>query len=383
MRRFLGSLLSIVAVFATASVPVTAAAPYDIYAILSLTGPIALIGNDQKVSLEAIEAIVNKDGGINGRPVHFIIQDDESQAVVAVQLANAIIAKGVPVLLGPSYVAPCLAVAPLVRANGPVMYCFAPAIHPAPGGYVFSSSVSTRDQATAWFNFARSKQWKRIAVFASNDATGQDQIDQVDAAAANPKNASISVVAREHFGVGDVSVSAQAERIKAAHPDLIVIAAVGTATGNALQGLKDAGLANTPVITSFGNLLHSELEHYASLLPNEMYLTAPRFVTYDISRPGPVRDAQGLFFTQLQARGIVPDAAHDLAWDPTPHHHRCPASCRYVGLSGGAARLSGEFSRLRGHDRHLRLSRRQSARCGYLVGGGRALEPQEKRLVDG
>jgi branched-chain amino acid transport system substrate-binding protein len=312
--KFVLALLLAIGVSASS---VRAAEPYEMYAILSLTGPFALIGNDQQASLDTIEALVNKAGGIDGKPIHFVIEDDQSQPAVAVQLANAIIAKNVPVMFGPTYVASCLAVAPLVRANGPLTYCFAPAIHPVAGSYVFSTSVSTADQATAWFNFALSKHWKRIAVFASTDATGQDQEQQIDAVAAEPKYASIVVVDREHFSIGDVSVSAQAARIRAANPDLIVVTSVGTPTGTALHGLKDAGIENVPVITSFGNLLHSQLEHYAGFVPNNMYLTAPRFVTYDVSSNGPVRDAQRVFFTSLRARGIEPDAAHSLAWDPT------------------------------------------------------------------
>jgi branched-chain amino acid transport system substrate-binding protein len=316
VRFFTAFLIGLMCV-GVAIAPAAAVEPYDIYAILSLTGPIALIGNDQQASLETIEALVNKQGGINGRPIHFVIEDDQSQPAIAVQVANTITAKGVPLILGPTYVASCLAVAPLIRVNGPVMYCFAPAIHPPAGSYAFSTSVSTADQATAWFNFALSKQWKRIAVFASTDATGQDQEQQIATVAGNPKYASISVVDREHFAIGEVSVAAQAARIKAANPDLIIVTSVGTPTGTALHGLKDGGLENVPVITSFGNLLHSQLEHYAGFLPNEMYLTAPRFVTYDVSRSGPVRDAQRVFYTSLGARGIVPDAAHSLAWDPT------------------------------------------------------------------
>ena len=322
--------------FASDAPGAKAAEPYDIYAILSLTGPIALIGNDQRVSLEAIESIINKSGGIKGTPIHFVIQDDQSQPAVAVQLANAIIAKNVPVMLGPTYVASCLAIAPLVRANGPVSYCFAPAIHPAAGSYVFSTSVSTADQATAWFTFALSKHWKRIGVFSSTDATGQDQEQQIDAAAANPRFSSISVVDREHFNIGDVSVAAQAARLKSANPDLIVITSVGTPTGNALQGLKEAGLENVPVITSFGNLLHAQLEHYASFIPDQIYLTAPRFVTYDVSGKGPVRDAQHVFFTSLRARGIEPDAAHSLSWDPSLV---VIEALRHLGTTASAAAL--------------------------------------------
>jgi branched-chain amino acid transport system substrate-binding protein len=244
-----------------------------------------------------------------------VIADDQSQPAMAVQLANGIIAKNVPLILGPTYVASCLSIAPLVR-NGPVMYCLAPAIHPPAGSYAFSTSVSTYDQAQAWFNFALSMGWKRIAVLSSTDATGQDQQQQVDAVAANPKYGSIQIVGRERFGIGDVTASAQAGRLKAANPDAIILTSVGTPMGTALHSLKDVGLDTVPVITNFGNLVHVQLEQYAPFMPDRLYLTAPRFVTYDVSLKGPVRDAQRTFYTALRAKGIEPDAPHSLSWDP-------------------------------------------------------------------
>ncbi len=87
--------------------------------ILSETGPFAFLGSEQATALHALEAVVNREGGIRGRSVHFAIVDDQSQPAVAVQLATAIVAKHGPVLLGSTYVAGSLAIAPLVRAAGP------------------------------------------------------------------------------------------------------------------------------------------------------------------------------------------------------------------------------------------------------------------------
>lgn len=123
-------------------------------------------------------------------------------------------------------------------------------------------------------------------------------------------------MSREHFAIGDVSVSAQAARLKAADPDAIVVTCVGTPLGTALRGLRDGGLENVPVMTNFGNLIHAELEQFGSFVPERLYLTAPRFVTYDVSGTGPVRDAQGAFYEALRAKGIEPDAPHSLSWDP-------------------------------------------------------------------
>src|ERR1700678_222051 len=128
MRKFGRVLAILVAVALEFGSAARAADPYDIYVILALTGPLALIGNDEQTSLRIEERIINAGGGITGRPVRFVIQDDESVPATAVQIAGGIIAKNVPIFIGPTYAASCLAIAPLVRANGPLAYCLAPAI---------------------------------------------------------------------------------------------------------------------------------------------------------------------------------------------------------------------------------------------------------------
>ena len=54
-----------------------AADPYEINVILPLTGNIAFVGTTQQQSLKALEAYVNRTGGINGRPLSFVISDDQ------------------------------------------------------------------------------------------------------------------------------------------------------------------------------------------------------------------------------------------------------------------------------------------------------------------
>ena len=110
-----------VAVLVIPLTPSRAAEPFEINVIVSLTGSFAFIGSAEAASVRTLESIVNKEGGINGQPVKMVIQDDQSTPATAVQLASGIIAKKPSVLLGPTYLASCLAVAPLVTANnGPV-----------------------------------------------------------------------------------------------------------------------------------------------------------------------------------------------------------------------------------------------------------------------
>ncbi len=117
--------LPLLAATMIAASPLHAAEPYEINTILSLTGNIAFVGQTQLQSLKAIETMVNADGGIQGRPISFVVSDDESSPQTAVQLAHNLVAKNVPIILGSSSPNACGAIAPLVAANGPLLYCLA------------------------------------------------------------------------------------------------------------------------------------------------------------------------------------------------------------------------------------------------------------------
>jgi branched-chain amino acid transport system substrate-binding protein len=311
------SVLALAAVVATAAtVPAGAADPYEIDAILSLTGPFAFLGTAEAKSLQTLEPLINAQGGIAGRPVRFVIADDQSQPAVAVQLANGIIAKHVPLMLGPTYAASCLAVAPLVKAAGPVQYCFAPTIHPAAGSFTFSGGASSRDQAIETLVFAKAKGWKRIGLIATTDATGQDIETQFRSVLATGRYPGLTIVDGEHFNGGDVSIAAQLANLKAANPDAIFGCTVGTATGTLLRGLRDAGIEGVPLMTNLGNLTNTALNEFSAEIPREMYFTAPRVYARDVSGPGPVRDAQLAFAKAFTAQGIDPDVGNNFPWDP-------------------------------------------------------------------
>jgi branched-chain amino acid transport system substrate-binding protein len=315
IRRAAGALIMLVVALVLAP-PVRSAEPFEIDVILSLTGPFAFLGTSEAASMKAIEPLINHAGGINGQPVHFVIYDDQTSPATAVQLANAIIAKKPALMLGPANLASCLAVAPLVRAAGPVMYCLAPTIHPASGSYVFSGGASSYDQYVDLFTFAAAKGWKRIAFIGTNDATGQDNQTQINDVLRSGKFPSLSIVTYEHFNGSDFNVAAQMSSIKAAAPDAILAGTVGTSMGTVLRGVKDAGLDALPVLTNPGNLSHAAMNAYASFLPKDLYFISQRYIARDVSGKGPVRDAQLQFYHALAAQGIDPDSGHNLPWDP-------------------------------------------------------------------
>lgn len=105
--------------------------PIEIHVIFATTGGSGFIGREGLRTLAIAEDTINRSGGISGRPITFLVADSQSKAQVAVQLVSALLAKGMQVVLGPSPVSACAAVAPLMRDKA-VMFCISAAYHPPP-----------------------------------------------------------------------------------------------------------------------------------------------------------------------------------------------------------------------------------------------------------
>ena len=60
---------------------------------MPLTGGGAFLGEQQKAIIEQTEKVINRDGGIHGKPVHFVFHDDQTSPQVAVQLTTEVIAR--------------------------------------------------------------------------------------------------------------------------------------------------------------------------------------------------------------------------------------------------------------------------------------------------
>lgn len=127
MKRLVASLLCIgLLTSASASVRAQSGAPIFIGAVISYTGLNAPLGLPEKKAIELAEKLVNAKGGINGRPVHIEIQDDEAKPDVAAQIASSMIGKGAVALLCGTRVATTEAVARVTAASGTPQMMFVP-----------------------------------------------------------------------------------------------------------------------------------------------------------------------------------------------------------------------------------------------------------------
>jgi branched-chain amino acid transport system substrate-binding protein len=309
--------VSLVLATSAAGVPATVVSgpPVEINALIPLTGPGAFIGNATNKDFELIQDLVNKSGGIKGRPVKFVIGDDQANPQVSVQLLSDLIAKKVPLVMGGVLAGNCRAMAPLVAKSGPMHWCLSPGIHPVRGSYTFSVSVGTLDDAIGTVRFFREKGWTKVAIVTTNDAIGQELDRSYATALALPENKSMQVVANEHFNPTDISVAGQVAAIKSSGAQAVLTWVTGTPFGTLLRAFHDAGL-DLPVSSSTGNMSFVQMSQYSSFLPKELYFAGLRSIAHEGTLPGPVKDAQDVYFNAFKAAGLRPDVLNAIGWDP-------------------------------------------------------------------
>jgi branched-chain amino acid transport system substrate-binding protein len=297
------------------AVPARAADPVEIPVMISLTGPLAFLARDEQRAIRGIEAVVNRTGGIRGRPVKFNISDVQANPALAVQLANQILTPKSSVLIGPESTGAIQALIPLISASSTVMYSLSPSMRPSAGSYVFAPFVGSFELAVAAARFLKSKGWTRIALLNSTDVAGQDGVRQLQAAIGSPEMNGMSIVTEEHFVASDVNVSAQIARMKASNPHVLYIATTGTGFGTTLRGITDNGI-DLPVMTNAGNVVTGQMVQYGSFMPKRVYFFSGRYMAQNSAKAGPVRDAQQLYYKTMREQGAEPlDFGANLAWD--------------------------------------------------------------------
>jgi branched-chain amino acid transport system substrate-binding protein len=292
--------------------------PFQLNFILALTGQAAFLGQSQKAALDVLEDVVNKQGGIKGRPVKFNYLDDQTNPQLSVQLANQLIAQHLSVIMGSDLSALCRATTPLYLAKGPVNFCLTPAIYPPKDGWVFSSNVSTKDIITAQIRYFHQRGWNRWARLTTTDASGQDADADIPETLAMPEFKDMTVVANEHMNPTDQSVAAQIARIKAANPQALLIWAPGTPFGTALRGMKDGGLDIPTAVTSANMVTKTLAVQYKGLIPSAgLYfqgLGCNAGMTENNNAS--MRAAINTYLAAIKEHGLSNDIQTAMAWDP-------------------------------------------------------------------
>ena len=217
-----------------------AAAQIKIGVTISMTGPAASLGIPQRNSIELLPK------GIGSTGIEYIVLDDGSDPARAVANARKLIDEDkVDAVVGSSTAGTAMAILGLAAEKQvPVVSLAASAAQILPMNpqrrWVFKTPQSDSLMADAIALHMYRAGVRTISLICYSDASGDGWFKETNRAMAEM---TIKVVAIERFARADTDVTAQVEKMVAAKPDAVLIAASGTPAALPQKTLRAQGYA--------------------------------------------------------------------------------------------------------------------------------------------
>ncbi|MBW1980769.1 MAG: ABC transporter substrate-binding protein [Deltaproteobacteria bacterium] len=254
-------LLSLAAfVFGSPATTSKAAEPIKIGAFFDLSGTAAFIGTPTKLVAQMVVDKINKEGGVNGRPLQLLIGDTEGDPTKALMVAKRLVEmENVVALIGPTRTGTGMAVKkylegkhiPTVMTVGgdPVIM---EGIH---GGkdfgtakWIFKSPQRSSIAVKKVYQYLRAKKVKNIALITASDGFGRDGHRWLTKLA---PEYGLTVVADESFGVRDADMTTQLTKIRNTNAQVIVCWTIGPAGAIVAKNVKQLAI-KIPLIQCHG-----------------------------------------------------------------------------------------------------------------------------------
>jgi branched-chain amino acid transport system substrate-binding protein len=220
-----------------------AAEPIRIGVITSLSGSFATFGAMEVAGYRVAVAEVNARGGVLGRPIELLLEDDASNQNAALAAAEKLIGQGVPLLLGSfasSITKPLAGYAtrmkvPFLNSNSADI-----AITKPGSPYVFRVGQTTDSFADACFAMMKTLPgMKTLAILVSNDALGKSTATSVKAQAAAQ---GFTVVAEQAYDRGLTDFRPTLNNFRALSPDVLVLSSYEEDAATLMRQAKEVNL---------------------------------------------------------------------------------------------------------------------------------------------
>lgn len=225
----------------------TSGEPIKIGVILSLTGAAAGIGIPERDGVMLAEKVINAKGGVGGRPLKFIIEDDASNPDTGLIKANDLVhSQKVVAMIATTQTAGTVAIGgvtdplklPQVALSG-----LGPAIERERKCVVHILPPQLLN-AQAMLEYARSIGAKNVGVL--HDAGYGSVVMAVLTGIAADYGVKFSIV--EKFEIGAIDTMTQAAKVRASNPDAVMVIATNAAPFRAVKQIQ----MNKPVIAAIG-----------------------------------------------------------------------------------------------------------------------------------
>lgn len=227
--------------------------PVKLGAVLDITGAGASLGGPQRTTLQMLEEQINAEGGIEGRDVEVIIEDNQSTEEGAAQAANKLIAEDqVHVLIGASRSGPSLAMAPVAASAGVPMISLAASASIVEGeasDCVFKTAQNDQVVLERMVQYSGDQGWTTLGLARDASTFGEGVAETLDELGGAK---GIEVATSEQFAPDATDFTAQMVNLRDAGADANIIWGIPPASGLAQKAYRQLGL-EAPVMHSHGS----------------------------------------------------------------------------------------------------------------------------------
>ena len=227
----------------------TSTGPIRIGAVLDITGAGASLGVPERKTLELLTKQVNEAGGINGRKIELIVEDNQSTEDGAAKAMNEMVSQGVDIVLGASRTGPSLAMRAIAESSKTPMISLAANAKIVEGAtWVFKTAQNDSVVLENIVDYAKSKGWKTIGLLRDASGYGEGVAETLTELG---KPAGISVIRVEKFAPDATDFTAQMINIRNAKADVNLIWGIPPAAALAQKAYHQLGIP-APLLQSHG-----------------------------------------------------------------------------------------------------------------------------------
>ncbi|MEI7449540.1 MAG: ABC transporter substrate-binding protein [Desulfomonile sp.] len=356
MKRLVSLL--VIAFLLMATAVVYGAEPIKIGAFYSLSGPAAAIGTPTKLVTQMVVEKLNKEGGINGRPIELVLGDTESEPTKAVMVAKKFInVDKVAAIIGPDRTDLGMAVKKLMEDAGVPIFMTVGGDPVIMGGgqlgtfhWVFKSPQRSSVAVAKLYGHLKKQKLTKIALITASDGFGKDGKGWLEKLA---PEYGLTIVADESFNPKDTDMTSQLSKLASSNADAIVCWTIGPAGAIVAKNVKQLNM-KTPLFqchglpdpkyvelagtASEGNMMPSTKLMAWELLPDSdpQKAVIKDFVhlyndVYNYNKQFPINTHSGYAWDAVL---IVANAMKKAGTDPAKLRDAIEQTKDYVGVSG-------------------------------------------------
>lgn len=223
----------------------SAAEKIKVGVLLPLTGSQAKFGEIEKRSFEMAAEEINAKGGVNGREIELIFEDDTGKPDVGRSAVEKLISRDkVPVITGGYSSSVTAAAAPVAQQfKVPFVICTGSADDITEKGYeyVFRVNPPASEYPKAVESFLKevAKDVKTVALLYENSSFGQSSSKSFEVDA---KAAGLNIVVKEGYQAGAIDFKPILTKVKAANPDMIYMVSYVMDASLLMRQSKELGI---------------------------------------------------------------------------------------------------------------------------------------------